>query len=691
MNHKQIAINENSILLKSNIEILVVEDNRATCKFLEQILTTAKLRFHIVHTGSDALKFFATQIPEVILLDITLPDASGFDICRQLKENPEGELASIIVLTNLKDDLDILHGFQAGAVDFLSKPIKSELLLARVHNQLKIAKLQRSLKNLNNELEQTVETRTRELAISEQRLSYALDALEGGVWDWNLQTNDMFLSKKWSEALGLEGSDPNKCRTDFKNKVHPDDIDDLNARIDSFIGSGEQVFSATYRIRGRNNSYLWCLDHGRIVERDKAGRAVRLVGTSQDITHQVESDRNTKNLEKQVFTASKMESLGVLAGELAHEFNNLLAIGYGLLDVDKTSKLNEKVMLPALHTNLENLFNRGKHLVEQILLFSNNKVPTLEVLDLNAAVMDICKHLQGASERHIEVEFRSSQVALPVKANETQLYQIIANLFTNAKHAFGDKNGHIKIELSAANIDDIHTEPNRLASDRFAHIRFEDDGTGMDEVEVSRAFEPFFSTKKKDGGSGMGLAIVHGIVASYGGFIRLNSIPNEFTRFDIYLPISSHEPEEESHKIANPSSDKLLSSKETRYVLFVDDEDQIVKSMRLLFPHFGFDIIATNSAEEALRIFRKDPDKFVALITDQSMPEMTGVELIAHVRKVRDKLPVILLTGRVNVAQKSLEMININKICVKPMGIKEIVEELETILEQANSSERLEH
>lgn len=417
---------------------------------------------------------------------------------------------------------------------------------------------------------------------------------------------------------------------------------------------------------------------GTTVEIEVQGRAMEyegrraVVGVLLDVSQR-------KQLEEQFRHAQKMEAIGTLAGGIAHDFNNILAAILGFAGVARIEAEGNPSMIEVIDGILEGS-RRATDLVRQILAFSRMQVQERQVLQLRHVVAEAAKLLRATIPTTIE--FKSSLAAdvPPVLADASQVHQVIMNLATNAAHAMADEPGRLDFVLEAveAGPEFAATRLN-LQPGRYTRLSITDTGCGMDSTVVSRIFEPFFTTKAPGEGTGLGLAVVHGIMERHNGAVSVYSTPGEGTRFDLYFP--AHEVEE--LETAPASAEPAVGFGE--HVMFVDDEEPLVRMGRRVLEHLGYEVESYQEPEAAWQAFQAAPEKYDLVVTDLTMPGMTGTELAARMLKLRPNIPIILATGfSATVTPEKVRAMGIRELLLKPFAVQSLSETVRRILTKEN-------
>jgi len=344
-------------------------------------------------------------------------------------------------------------------------------------------------------------------------------------------------------------------------------------------------------------------------------------------------------LEERLRHLQKMEAIGLLAGGIAHDFNNLLGAvtGYtelAVMDTQDNSPTKSYLM------KVLSVAEQAKNIIKQILTFSRKQEEEKTLIYLSDVVKEALILLRSTLPATIEIRPELEEGLLPIIANPTQISQVIINLCSNAAYAMREKGGILRIALKEVIIDANGTNSPVMAPGKYQLLSTSDTGTGIPPEIMKRIFEPYFTTKKQGEGTGMGLAMVHGIVHSHGGDITVSSEPGIGTTFHVYLPVTGKKPA----IVPGERQSRSLPGGNER-ILFVDDEDSLVEIWEKMLTKLGYRVVARTDCLEALEMFRSDPDRFDLVITDQTMPQMTGIQLTVELKAIRPDIPVILCTG----------------------------------------------
>jgi len=394
-----------------------------------------------------------------------------------------------------------------------------------------------------------------------------------------------------------------------------------------------------------------------VFEGDKVARIITIV---RNITERKNSEQERERLQDQLTQAQKMEAIGTLAGGIAHDFNNILMaiIGYSQLAMDNLSDPAKAMR------DLKEVLkagDRAKDLVGQILTFSRKSEATRSPLALHIVVKESLRMLRSMIPTTIEIRQNLVDSGL-VMSNQTQIHQIMINLCTNAAHAMEERGGVLEVGLRRVDMDHSAARTTGLTPGPYLQLTVSDTGHGMSPEIVERIFEPYFTTKEQGRGTGLGLSVVHGIVKSHGGAVVCRSVTGGGTSFDIYFPRIGSEKEPSRSR---PWKDLPVG---TERILFVDDELVLTKMVEKILGNLGYSVVTRTSSMEALDLFRKDPAGFDLVITDMTMPGMTGDKLAQKLIEIRPDIPIIMCSGYSStISDKDIARIGIREFILKPL------------------------
>ncbi len=404
---------------------------------------------------------------------------------------------------------------------------------------------------------------------------------------------------------------------------------------------------------------------------DSDGKFQRLIHIAKDITE-------IRALEEKLYQSHKMEAMGTLAGGIAHDFNNILASILGFASLIK----EESADSPALKGYVSQILksgNRAKELVKQILAFSRKKHgQKLETMQPQILIKEILQMLRSSLPSTIEIIGKIDSSCNWILADPTQIHQVVVNLFNNAFQAMENEKGIIYVELSNVVLkeEDLQGETD-VSPGNFVEFVVQDNGSGMDKDIIKNIFEPYFTTKEVGKGSGIGLAVVHGIVKNHGGLVRVKSEVAKGSTFRVYFPAKDRiEP------IVIPDEEEKLL-KGTERILVVDDEEMVVNYMEEFLKLQGYNVTSHTSSVDALNDFVSRPQEFDLVITDQTMPKMTGMELSKKLMEVRYDIPVILCTGYSSIVdEQKAKSIGIKRFAMKPVEMQDLFKIVREVIDE---------
>jgi PAS domain S-box-containing protein len=452
--------------------------------------------------------------------------------------------------------------------------------------------------------------------------------------------------------------------------THPEDRGRRSQFIDALvagrIASGEQE----RRFIHRDGSTVWTRIWAS-VQRDPEGRFLNFISLVQDITAAKKTDADNRNLQSRLLQAQKMEAIGSLAGGIAHDFNNILSAIIGFTEL---SMLSEGAPVEYLQEAMK-AANRARDLVKQILSFSRQGGEERMPVHVGMVVKEAVKFLRASLPATIEIRSRVEGSASAVMSNSVELHQILINLSTNAAHAIGEQGG--VVEIDACGVSFRAGQPGMppdLAPGAYVQVRVRDTGSGIAPEIRERIFDPYFTTKDKGVGTGLGLAVVHGIVKKAGGAIHVESEVGKGSAFHVYLPKVEWASPAPIERVGLPGGG-------TERILFVDDEPMLVEIGEKILRRLGYRVVSRTSSLEALELFKAKPDGFDLIVTDQTMPGMTGDALAAEIMKVRPGIPVVLCTGYSQTVNEEIARgKGIKALVLKPLLINQIDEAIRKAL-----------
>jgi PAS domain S-box-containing protein len=395
------------------------------------------------------------------------------------------------------------------------------------------------------------------------------------------------------------------------------------------------------------------------------------------LTQLRKAEQEKRELMKQLQQTQKVEAIGTLAGGIAHDFNNILGgiIGYTELALAEAQQATNKKIKKYLETALV-ASDRARNLVRQILQFSRRDDAEMGVLSIKPILKESLKFMRSILPAFIEIQEHIEADADTILGDPTQIHQTVINLCTNAYHAMGDSGGTLSVSLKNVKLHEerVFMSLKALPGD-YVRLRISDTGCGIPAASQDRIFDPYFTTKATEEGTGLGLAVTQGIVKAHKGLIEMVSEVGEGSRFDIYLPVTEDEMPQ-----AVTFSPVLRSGNHER-ILVVDDEQFCLDIIKEHLGRLGYFVTSSLSSPDALKMFRDDPTGFDLLVTDQAMPGLTGTQLVSEVRSLNTEMPVIMCTGySETVSEQTVRQYGITKLLMKPITRADLIEAVQNVL-----------
>jgi PAS domain S-box-containing protein len=481
----------------------------------------------------------------------------------------------------------------------------------------------------------------RELAKSEERLKMAAGVTGIGIFEHDHRTDTIFWSPKIFDLLDWEPGKPLSL-PEFLERLHPEDREAVRQGIPrAHDPAGDGLYDVAYRLLLRDGSTRFLTARSRtFFEGDGADRRpVRTVGAVRDITSQKQAEREKETLQRRLFQAQKMESIGRLAGGVAHDLNNMLTViqGYVGMTLDRIEPGH-----PA-HADLLEVMKaaqRSADLARRLLAFARRQAATPKVVDLNGIVAGSLPMLHRLAGEGIRLDWAPERNLWPVKIDPLQVDQVLTNLVANARDAVGGK-GKIAVRTrnAALGADSCAKHPESRPGD-YAILEVADDGCGMDPVTKALLFEPFFTTKPEGQGTGLGLSSVYGIVRQNGGFIDVRSEPEQGTEITVCLPRFA-----EGGSAGSGKRPEAAPRPGAETVLLVDDEESVLNVNKALLERLGHTVLPASSPEEAIRLAREHAGGIRLLVTDIVMPGMNGRELAGRLLSLNPGLKCLYVSG----------------------------------------------
>lgn len=674
------------------MKILIVEDDQANGAALELTLKRKGYGTELAVNGSQALEKARLSPPDLIISDVMMPEMDGFMLCRLVKADPALKHIPVILFTatnSEKDEEALALGL--GADSFIHKPAEAAEVLAAVAGALAKSAAGRSaglsvdggqasdsdyLKILARKLrtkESELETALGKLSLSERRLRKAQAIARVGNWELDLRTGDIWASE---EAFRIYGLSPIASRlplAEAQESVLPEYRASLDQALKGLI-RGEREYSEEFRIKQADTGEILDIYSKAELVLGPDGAPVMVSGVLQDITGRKLAEKRMLESEEQLRRSQKLDSMGRLAGGVAHDLNNLL--GPILAYADFLGK-----SLPPGDNRLDDIgeivkaADHAAALVRKLLAFSRKQVMTPKVIDMNAVVSEMERMLKRVIDENIRLNFVVGQAEVPVKVDPGQLEQVVLNLVLNARDAM-PQGGDIRIETALMDFKaPAQVFSGAMPAGRYVALSVKDNGVGMDEATQKRIFEPFFTTKESGKGVGLGLSTVYGIVKQSGGDIMVESSPGAGSVFRICFPLAEGGIEREP---AEPLTGAVTGK---GGILVVEDDTQMRKIAKRILASAGYAVLEAEDGEEALRLLAGGGPQVGLVLTDMAMPGMDGVELSLAVLAKYPGIKIICMSGYLEKEDEFLEKLGSRaEFIEKPFNPQVLVQKVNALL-----------
>ncbi len=492
------------------------------------------------------------------------------------------------------------------------------------------------------------------LRASEERLQRALESASLCLWDCDVRTGQVYLSEQWSLWLGGPAQATRTTTAALFDSVPESERQGLCEAFNAALSEPAAHYRIEHRVLRPNGPLLWVLSEGRVVERDAQGVPLRIVGTNRDISEHKEEEAARLKLEAQLRESQKMEAVGTLAGGIAHDFNNILGAVLGQLALLRDDLGAHPTALQGLE-RIDKSARRARRLVHQILAFSRHETQLLASRPLRPLLEETFALLRSTLPAGAHLDARlGDDDTLHVMADSTQIQQVLMNLCTNAWHALQGRPGRIELGLRRVHLAaGSAARPPSLAAGDYAQLWVSDSGCGMDAATQTRIFEPFFTTKAVGQGTGLGLSVVHGIVAAHGGAIQVTSEPGRGSRFNVYLPLAPRPSAQACSDWGTlaPLADTRATGLD-RHVLLVDDDEVMTEVTGELLQRMGYRVTRHLDPQRALAEVSESPLAVDLVVSDFNMPGCSGLDLAHALARVRPDLPLVISSGHLSEGQR---------------------------------------
>ncbi|WP_341524537.1 response regulator [Nostoc sp. UHCC 0302] len=644
--------------------ILIVDDTPSNLEVLFDFLADAGFTVLVAEDGESAIARAEYAPPDMILLDILMPGMDGFETCQRLKVNEITKDIPVIFMTALAETVEKVKGLNLGAVDYITKPLQHEEVLARIELHLRLSKLTKILQEQNSRLEVEIcERKLKEQKIREQAalLDITTDAifvedLNRKIRFWNQGAENLY-GWKSIEAINKSVNQLlySKQTLSQIQKIHESLIESgsWQGELHQLTKQGKEIVVAS----------RWTL------MRDKNEQPQSILTVNTDITEK-------KQLERQFLRAQRLESIGTLAGGIAHDLNNILTPILTSAQLLQLKLPNTDERSQQMFKTIEINAKRGAALVKQVLHFARGVEGKRMIVQVNHLFSEIEQIVKETFPKSIEFSVNIKPDLWAVIGDATQLHQLLMNLVVNARDAMPN-GGHLSISAENMLIDEHYASMNIEASvGSYIVITVADTGIGMEPEIVDRIFEPFFTTKDVGKGTGLGLSTARGIIKSHGGFVNVSSKVGRGTEFKVFLSAV----EATTTPLAE---DFELFKGNGELVLVVDDEAKILETTKLTLETYNYQVLTARDGIEAIALYAKHQNEINLVLMDMMMPSMDGATTIRALQKINSLVKIIAVSGLV-ANDQLVKTAGIKTFIAKPYTTKELLQTLHTILYQAS-------
>lgn len=648
------------------MRILHLEDDVHDAELVDAMLRGAGLACEITcaKTRQAFEAALAEQTFDLILCDYGLPGYNGASALNAVRTKDRN--IPFIVLSGSIGEEQAVETLRSGATDYLLKN-RLERLVPAVTRALREAQ------------ERAIRRKTEEaLAKEREFIKAVLENIQSGIVACDAEGTLTLFNRATRELSGLPlqpvpaeqwAEHYNLFQLDGKTLLKKEEVPLFRAF------HGERFQDAEINIMPKGGAARIVLCSGQPIL-DGQGNKLGAVVALHDVTERRRAEEETRLLENQLRQAQKLEAIGTLAGGIAHDFNNILGaiIGYAELaheDIaaEHRSRKHLQEVLKAGH--------RAKELVHQILAFSRQSAPERKPVAIGMIIKETLKLLRATLPTTIQIRSELNTGNDRVVADPVQIHQVLMNLCMNAGHAMREKGGTLTVSLNEVTVtEESAAHAALLPAGAYLKLSVRDTGHGMVKAVMDRIFDPFFTTKPLGEGTGLGLSVVHGIVTSHGGQISVSSEPNVSTTFDVVLP-------QTTNVVQMPTRTTIEIGGGTERVLLVDDEEPLVNLLCERLERCGYKVVARTDSTAAFEFFHGAPSSIDIVISDQTMPKMTGIELARRIRQVRRDLPIFLCTGySESVSEADVRAIGLCEVVLKPVDLQALYLAVRRVLDQ---------
>ncbi len=648
--------------------ILIINNDINDALQLDKILQSYGYKVDIYTQCNDLYITLKTVKPTIILLDFKTCLSENTLILKSLNKIQKNVLSMVII--DNKDIDSAAELFSIGVYDFINKPYIAENIKIRVKHCIDQSNLSRE----KNKIEKALET-------SEERFVRAIHGSNDGMWDWDIKTGEIFFSSRWKEMLGYFNSNFPEKYTDWRGLIHPDDSGKSLMLCLNLLDGTSSSIDFEYRLLTKQNKYKWI--HIRaMASYDQNKEVIFISGSHSDISEKKQTLFERQRLETQLRQSHKMKALGQLTSGIAHDFNNILASIMGYAELSKEFLLKESdTRLSAYQDEILIAGSRARDLISQLLTYSRDSGGNSSKVLLQPLVKELVKLLKSSFPTTIEIKLNIENELPSIVIDPIHIEQVIMNHCLNSKEAMEGK-GQIIISLTYENVDSNHEKICASCHESFggSYVVFtiDDTGKGIDSHSLNKIFDPYVTTKEFGDGPGMGLSVIHGIVHQNNGHICVDSVVGQGATFELYFPaIKKIKPI--SSKVKNIP---ITETSKKASILVVDDEKPVADYLGEYLKLHGYKTTVFTNSLAALDLVKNDPEQFDLLITDMTMPNLTGIELAKECSKLSKAMSIIVCSGNNEIINDSnCKITSIKEVIAKPFVGSQLLLTVASVLE----------
>jgi PAS domain S-box-containing protein len=680
---------------QATANILVVDDDVKTLAAMEALLSGSGRNIFTASSGTEALRLLLREDFALILMDVRLPVMDGFETAALIRQRERFRYTPIIFISAIDTlESDVFRGAASGAVDYLFKPVVPQILQAKVSVFVDLFH-----KNEQLRVQAIRQSEERFRLVVESLQDYAIFMMDpnGRVSTWNIGaerivgwTQQEAIGKLFGSFYSAEDQAAGRPAQALKEASAAGRYEDegwrlrkdgssfwANVVVTSLVDDhGELVgFSAVFRdLTGRKKTE-------EQLKRLNSDLEERYVEKAAELAHTI---GEREKLQEQLLQVQKMESIGTLAGGIAHDINNILNIISGYANVLLQNTNNTDKNSQHLEVIIETV-DRGVSLVRQLLAMARKADTKFEQVTVSEVLQKLQAIINDTFPKQIEVTWDLEADLPAIMADHHQIHQAVFNLCLNARDAMPD-GGKLIVSTGIVAGAELRKISQEAKEDLYCCITVKDTGVGMNMSTKSRIFEPFFTTKRQGEGTGLGLAVVYGIVGKHGGVIDVESEPDRGASFRLFLPVPRYQAERSDSPAQEPRKKIANFAGDGEMILFVDDEVHQLRLMQLHLQRAGYKVLTAADGAEAVEMHRRHKDEIAAVVLDFGLPKLNGWEAFRKMKEIDPAVKAIFATGFIaSQLETELAKQELSGVIMKPYQLDEVLEKITSAIKPDGS------